>query len=106
MANHRLLTACAQLPQAAFTAPRTSFVPSLRAALNHILVIDRFYVDAMEGGTLGPAAWADPEPCATEIALQASQPAVDRRLIAVVEGLEVYRDAGRVQHERSASRLA
>ena len=57
-ANHRLLTACASLSQADFVAPRVGFFPSLRATLNHILIIDRFYVDAMEGGTLGPAAWA------------------------------------------------
>ena len=86
-ANHRLLTACAQLSQADFTAPRTGFFPSLRATLNHILIIDRFYVDAMEDGTLGPAAWADPEPCATVAELQDAQADVDRRLLAVVVGL-------------------
>ena len=85
-ANHRLLSACAALPQEAFTAPRAGFFPSLRATLNHILIIDRFYVDAMEGGTLGPAAWADPEPCGTVEALRDAQAAVDRRLIAVVAG--------------------
>lgn len=84
-ANHRLLSACAVLPQEAFTAPRTGFFPSLRATLNHILVIDRFYVDAMEGGRLGPDAWADPEPCEDAERLRAAQHAVDRRLIAVVE---------------------
>jgi uncharacterized damage-inducible protein DinB len=107
-ANQRLLTACAGLTQAGFTAPRTGFFPSLRATLNHILIVDRFYVDAMEGGTLGPAAWADPEPCATVAVLHEAQAAVDRRLIAVVDrldtaGLErivdVHRGA-RVQHER------
>jgi uncharacterized damage-inducible protein DinB len=56
--NYRLLRACAQLSQDEFTAQRTGFFPSLRATLNHILVIDRFYVDAMEGGNLGPAAWS------------------------------------------------
>jgi uncharacterized damage-inducible protein DinB len=86
-ANHRLLAACARLSPAEFAAPRAGFFPSFRATLNHILVIDRFYVDAMEGGTLGPAAWADPEPCRTVAALRAAQAAVDRRLIAVVEGL-------------------
>lgn len=107
-ANHRLLGACAALSQDGFTAPRTGFFPSLRATLNHILVIDRFYVDAMEGGDLGPAAWADREPCATVAALHAAQALVDRRLIAVVEGLgetglagivSVHR-TGRIQHER------
>lgn len=107
-ANHRLLTACAALSPNAFSAPRIGFFPSLRATLNHILVIDRFYVDAMEGGTLGPAAWADREPCATIGALTAAQAAVDRRLLAVVGGLDgaglerivAVQRGTRVQHER------
>jgi uncharacterized damage-inducible protein DinB len=107
-ANHRLLGACASLSQSEFAASRIGFFPSLRATLNHILVIDRFYVDAMEGGTLGPAAWADPEPCGTVTVLRDAQADVDRRLIAVVEALdatglervaEVHRGT-RVQRER------
>src|SRR5690349_6047658 len=81
-ANHRLLTACAALSQEEFTARRTGFFPSLCATLNHILIIDHFYVDAMEGGTLGPAAWAEREPCGTVAALHQAQAAVDRRLLA------------------------
>lgn len=87
-ANHRLLTACLALSPDEFTAKRTGFFPSLRATLNHILIVDHFYVDAMEGGTLGPAAWADQEPCATVAALKEAQAAVDRRLLAVVESLD------------------
>jgi uncharacterized damage-inducible protein DinB len=87
-ANHRLLSACAALSQAEFVAPRTGFFPSLCATLNHILTIDRFYVDAMEGGTLGPAAWADPQPCRTVAALREAQTEIDQRLIAVVQGLQ------------------
>ena len=66
-ANCRLLRACAQLSQEEFTQQRTGFFPSLRATLNHILVLDRFYVDAMEGGNLGPAAWSRVErlPCSS-----------------------------------------
>jgi uncharacterized damage-inducible protein DinB len=86
-ANHRLLSACERLSQAEFTAPRSGFFPSLRATLNHILVIDRFYIDAMEGGTFGPAAWANREPCETAILLREAQREMDRRLIAVVEQL-------------------
>lgn len=87
-ANHRLLAACAALSPDEFVAKRAGFFPSLRATLNHILIIDRFYVDAMEGGTLGPAAWADREPCRTVEELQRAQADVDRRLLAVVEGLD------------------
>jgi uncharacterized damage-inducible protein DinB len=84
-ANHRLLSACAALSDAELTAPRTGFFPSLSATLNHILVVDRFYVGAMEGGS--PAA-ADPAPCDTIAALREAQAAMDRRLIALVESLE------------------
>jgi uncharacterized damage-inducible protein DinB len=88
-ANHRLLAACAKLSQADFEAPRTGFFPSLRATLNHILVVDRFYLDAMEGGTLGFAARAaDLEPCETVTTLSQAQSEVDQRLIAIVERLD------------------
>lgn len=107
-ANHRLLSACAALSQAEFTASRIGFFPSLAATLNHILAVDRFYVDAMEGSRLGPAALVEPEPCKTVAALRVAQEEVDRRLIAVVESLtvgglerivELHRRAG-VQRER------
>jgi uncharacterized damage-inducible protein DinB len=107
-ANHRLLTACERLSQTDFVAKRTGFFPTLRATLNHILIVDLFYVDAMEGGTLGPAAWADREPCETATALRLAQAAVDRRLIAVVQSLDandldrivdVHRET-RIQRER------
>jgi uncharacterized damage-inducible protein DinB len=81
-ANHRLLTACTGLSQTEFEASRTGFFPSIQATLNHILIVDRFYVDALEGGTLGPAAWADRVPCPTAPALKEAQEAVDPRLIA------------------------
>jgi uncharacterized damage-inducible protein DinB len=107
-ANHRLSTACAALSDAAFAAPRTGFFPSLSATLNHILVVDRFYVDAMAGGRLGPAAWAEPERCKTVALLRVAQAEIDARLIALVERLdacglgcivELHRDA-HVQRER------
>jgi uncharacterized damage-inducible protein DinB len=107
-ANHRLLAACAGLSQADYEAPRVGFFPNLRATLNHILVIDWFYVDALEGGRLGPRAWADPVPCASVAALAREQAAVDRRLIAHCAALtpaaldaivRVERDT-RVQTER------
>ena len=107
-ANHRLLTACKSLSQEEFEARRSGFFPSLRRTLNHILVIDWFYVDAMEGGRLGPDAWADEEPCLTVASLHEAQAAVDSRLIAVVEGLDgaglseivAVDRRSHVQHER------
>jgi uncharacterized damage-inducible protein DinB len=103
-ANHRLLAACAALTQAEFEAPRTGFFPSIQATLNHTLIIDRFYVDALEGGTLGPAAWADPIPCPTVSELRPAQAAVDRRLIACCEALD---EAGpdRIIHVHRGTRV-
>jgi uncharacterized damage-inducible protein DinB len=107
-ANHRLLTACAQLSQADFEATRTGFFPSIQKTLNHIYVVDLFYVDALEGGWLGPAAWADEVPYPTLAGLQAAQAVLDRRLVDHCDGLtpdrlddivRVNRDT-RVQNER------
>jgi len=86
-ANHRLLSACLGLSEAEFHAERTSFFPSIGQTLNHILIVDWFYVDALEGGWLGPQAFADQTPCATAADLMREQTAVDARLIAVCEAL-------------------
>jgi uncharacterized damage-inducible protein DinB len=107
-ANHRLLTACAGLSQADFEAQRTGFFPSLQRTLNHIYVIDLFYIDALEGGWLGPRAWANEVPYPSVSELKPAQAAMDRRLLAVCDALtpelldgmiRVNRDT-RVQSER------
>jgi uncharacterized damage-inducible protein DinB len=82
-ANDRLLTTCANLHQKDFEAERTGFFPSLQMTLNHIYVVDLFYVDALEGGWLGPKAWENPVPCPSLAKLKRAQAAVDKRLIAV-----------------------
>jgi uncharacterized damage-inducible protein DinB len=86
-ANHRLLTACENLSQQAFEARQTGFFPSLQLTLNHIHVIDLFYVDALEGGWLGPKAWENEVPCPSVAELKPAQAAVDRRLIAICDAL-------------------
>jgi uncharacterized damage-inducible protein DinB len=87
--NHRLLTACAGLSAAEYKAERTSFFPSIHLTLNHILIVDWYYVDALAGGGRGPALYADPEPCADFAALDEAQRAADRRLLAFCDGLDV-----------------
>ncbi|HXW64983.1 MAG TPA: DinB family protein [Burkholderiaceae bacterium] len=107
-ANYRLLTACANLNQDDFEAERIGFFPSLQKTLNHIYIIDLFYVDALEGGLLGPKAWENAVPCPSPAELKRAQTAVDKRLIAVCNTLtpellgsvvRVNRDA-RIQTER------
>ena len=78
-ANHRLAKAWCQLSQDELAAPRTSFFPSLRATLNHILTCDWFYVDALERELRGD----EPHPLAAD--LRREQSHVDRRLIAYCE---------------------
>ncbi|GHB15734.1 DinB family protein [Salinicola rhizosphaerae] len=85
--NHRLLNTCSQLSEDALSAKRTSFFPSIHATLNHILIVDAYYIDALEGGTLGQSAFADETPYASIESLWPAQEALDRRLIAICEML-------------------
>jgi uncharacterized damage-inducible protein DinB len=86
--NHRLLAACARLSHADFVVRRTSFFPSLKATLNHIVTVDWYYVDALERWRDGrpvdtmPSRFFEPEePFDTCAAVSESQHAVDRRLV-------------------------
>ena len=112
-ANHRLLKACAALPQAEFEAARTSFFPSIKATLNHIVTVDWMYADAIERALAGRephpdiGSFYEPEvPFARVADLAPAQAAVDRRFIAICEsvdgaGLErpvaILRRKGRVE---------
>jgi uncharacterized damage-inducible protein DinB len=109
-ANHRLLRACMQLPDAEFGAPRVSFFPSLRATLNHNLTVDWYYVDALERAVRGEPPneqahrFFEPEqPFATCGPLAQAQRAVDRRLIDLCAALDEARLAQRVQIPRAAA---
>jgi uncharacterized damage-inducible protein DinB len=86
-ANHRLLTACAGLSQAEFEAQRAGFFPSIQRTLNHIYVIDLFYIDALEGGWLGPRAWANEVPYPSLAERKPAQATMDKRLLAVCDAL-------------------
>lgn len=101
LANHRLLTACLSLPPGEFEATRVSFFPSLKATLNHILTIDWFYVDALEGGTLGPRAWDPEEPFEAIGPLAEAQFAVDRRLLTFCSDLSDARLAAQTRVHRT-----
>ncbi|MBV8191694.1 MAG: DinB family protein [Alphaproteobacteria bacterium] len=84
-ANHRLLTACEALTADEFAAARISFFPSLRATLNHILQVDRYYIDALEGRD-ALRHFTDPAPdFADARRLRPAQTASDCHLIALCE---------------------
>ncbi|WP_454851425.1 DinB family protein [Rhizobium binxianense] len=108
LANRRLHQACLALKPGEFEARRVSFFPSIKATLNHILTVDWFYVDGLEGGTLGLRAFDVDEPFDELAPLAAEQARVDARLVALCEMLtperlasEVALDRGdRIQKER------
>jgi uncharacterized damage-inducible protein DinB len=86
-ANHRLHAACALLNDAELKAARSGFFGSIHRTLNHILIVDWYYLDALERGGRGPALYADPEPYEHLAKLTAAQQLSDRRLLAYGEAL-------------------
>lgn len=90
--NRRLLAGCAQLSDAAFAATRVSFFPSLSATLNHILIVDWYYIEALEGAGLegegrGYAIFDNEMPFPRLPGLAEAQQASDKRLIDFCAGL-------------------
>ena len=82
-ANHRLQEASAQLDEDGYKARRTSFFPSIHLTLNHILLVDWYYLDALDNGG---RRWRElyalgDEPCPTLAEVRREQAAADRRLI-------------------------
>ena len=80
-------TACKALTPDEFAAPRTSFFPSLRATLNHILWVDIYYIDALRARSRRCCKrYDDPPPDFADAAsLYDAQIASDRRLLAFCE---------------------
>jgi len=83
--NLRLYGACRQLDHAGMTATRTSFFPSLLATLQHLWIVDEYYVDGLEQAGRGAAVWDDEGKHADVESLWIAQQAVDRRLWALCE---------------------
>jgi len=88
LANFRLHQTCLQLTAEELVAPRTSFFPTIRETLNHIYLVDVFYLDAMKGGSLGHSVFGESEPYREMAALAEAQAALDMDLIAFVCGLD------------------
>lgn len=87
-ANHRLAKSVAELTHEELVATRTSYFPSLRATLNHLVTVAWLYVDALERAYDGREAHPRPgdffepeEPFDTFAPLRAAQRSVDERLV-------------------------
>jgi len=93
--NHRLLKACCELTPEEFAAKRTSFFPSIKATLNHILTVDWYYLEMLERSLAGQPPhekadrFFDPEEPFDDCGqLSREQRAADRRLIKLCEGVD------------------
>lgn len=87
LANARLHAALATLPPGAYDAARPSFFGSIRATLNHILLVDRFYINALLGGRLHRPMLDEARACPDLATLAGWQAAEDARLLAHVQSL-------------------
>lgn len=113
--NLRLYRACLTLTDEAFAERRVSFFPSLQLTLNHILLVDQYYFDALIGGGEGLAIFDNELPYPRAADLWDAQARSDRRLLAFCESLadadlqrNVQIDRGPsvgVQHENIGSVL-
>ncbi len=86
-ANARLLGAVCALQPGEFEATRTSFFPSIRETLNHLLSVDIYYLDMMREGGRGLSVfetWIDHDDAAP---LAAAQAAFDRELLSFCQDL-------------------
>ena len=81
LANHRLHGACSELTNEEFRAARTNFLPSLWATLNHILIVDRYYVAALYRETDMRRAFESETPYDDMRELATAQVESDQRLI-------------------------
>jgi uncharacterized damage-inducible protein DinB len=88
LSNQRLGLALQALDAAAWTAPRTSFFPSLARTLDHILAVDHYYVGALHGDAGLREAYAAFQPSAGAEEWQRRQRASDLRLVVLCEHID------------------
>lgn len=87
--NDRLYRAVLALKPGEFEAERVSFFPSIKATLNHILAVDRLYLDFIEEGGIGADAYDLSETFDDPAALAGAQAVSDLRLITYCQRISV-----------------
>jgi uncharacterized damage-inducible protein DinB len=80
--NDRIYRAVLALRPGEFEAARTSFFPSIRGTLNHMLAVDLLYLGFLEESGAGAAAYDDFAGYDDPAKLAEAQAAADWRLIA------------------------
>lgn len=85
-ANRTFYAAMARLTSEAFTAPRPGFFPSLAETLNHIHIVDLYYIDALTEGGRGRAIFTQGD-ITDPTGLGAAQAEADARLLRFCQEL-------------------
>lgn len=115
LANHRLHESMRTLSSEEYRATRTSFFPSLKGTLDHILAVDLYYLAALNGESDMERQWRDAPKCETVADLASAQAAVDLRFVEHVGALDdagledviaMQRGHGRIQPERRGHVIA
>lgn len=86
--NSRLQQACARLSPEELTRDRGAFFGSILGTLNHILLVDRWYLGRLTGEVLQPPAPRDTQLHTALGSLAAAQLASDRELIGFCDLLD------------------
>jgi uncharacterized damage-inducible protein DinB len=109
LANHRLHAAMRTLSREEYQATRTSFFPSLKETLDHILAVDLYYLAGLNGEPDMERQWREAPRCDTVADLARAQAAVDLRFIEHVGSLDeaalddviaLQRSNGQILNER------
>ncbi len=115
LANHRLHAAMAALTADELQAPRSAFFPTLLSTLNHILVVDLYYIAVLHGDAVDSSHWERYRPATDLPTLAERQRHSDERLIAWLDAaadadldrpVHMPRRAGQVQTDAAAHMLA
>lgn len=85
--NDRIYRAMTALQPGEFKAARTSFFPSLKETLNHLLEVDLYYLDMVEEAGEGRRIFDRYVVFDDAVALAEAQLAFDRRLVAACDKL-------------------
>jgi len=104
--NDRIYRAILALQPGEFEKQRTSFFPSLKATLNHILSVDLFYLDMLEQGGEGLAVFHRYVEFDDAESLAVAQAVFDRRLVAFCEDMvETDLDRGVISDRGEAGQI-
>ena len=86
-ANQRLYEACKALPANEFEQERPAFFRSISGTLNHLLVVDRIWLDRIAGRPYGGAK-LDDQPFPKLSDLMPARVALDEEIIAKVDAAD------------------